>query len=732
MKKIIFLIGVAGSGKSTFAAKYKRDNIGTEIFGSDEIRKELGIKYSYGTNKLVFNTLKSKLYTFIKESKDENATAIYDATNIGKDLAATIQDFKKQFKKDKVNVIFQGIKFNLSFLDLLIRNANREEDKQVPLDAITKMFLTIKGQKFANRLESIPFDNYREFTTKQIQLKADFIYLLNSIKLSRDIADETLISIITAINNVTNNSIDIDLEHNSTYHLEDIKTHLVNAVMVAAELPIDDSSENDRENTRKMLILTAMFHDIGKYFTKSGSSFSGHEIISADIFKSFMDSIEVSQPFAMIHDLPKLLSRLYTVEEAIKGHMIWPEDKTYLNTYFRHIDDPARINLDNYIEPKKQLLIQESFGNNHYKVIKTSEEPSRPEIFKQFIKEHLGTGDITYKQINSYLKRRSITTINGKVIATGLPKFFNLMELNRINVLPNTFNPFDDIEENKTLKFYKKHDGSLLRIVKNYDGGYTYFARVGLIDENHTMFNNISNYFKSNPKFLEEHIKEVGTTYLFEVMDPEYPIVIQPDKYEIIPLGEVINDTLKMTLYNPMTQEEAIEYFENNDEDIEGLVIDNGDFLMKLKRESYVTKHKARNFNYEKMSTKLTIITRAYYDKELDDLIPLIDESETQLLKFVDLQPKLLDILKTLLISNQDQVAMLKQEIKDRGHKEEIITNLGIINKKTGNIKRVIKSLEVAEKTRKVTAKFGNQIIAIYEDNYKDNYQFKDNKENKE
>ena len=59
MNKLTLLIGIPGSGKTTYANKNKKEN--EIILSSDTIRQELfGNESSQQDNELVFNTLYSK------------------------------------------------------------------------------------------------------------------------------------------------------------------------------------------------------------------------------------------------------------------------------------------------------------------------------------------------------------------------------------------------------------------------------------------------------------------------------------------------------------------------------------------------------------------------------------------------------------------------------------------------------------------------------------------------
>lgn len=130
--KLIMLIGLSGSGKSTFAKKYKEDykDMNFIIHSSDELRKEL---YNDINNQDNNNELFKILHSRIKQDLSNGNSVIYDATNLSykkrKSFLDTIKtdcekiaiviykDYEECIKDDKFrertvgkNVIFKQLK----------------------------------------------------------------------------------------------------------------------------------------------------------------------------------------------------------------------------------------------------------------------------------------------------------------------------------------------------------------------------------------------------------------------------------------------------------------------------------------------------------------------------------------------------------------------------------------------------------------------------------------------
>lgn len=87
MNKLIFLVGLPGSGKTTYAnEKLAMD---CEIFSSDRIRFELfGNENNQSDNNLVFNTLFERAKEVLKQGKN----VVIDATNV--DIVERAQSLK--------------------------------------------------------------------------------------------------------------------------------------------------------------------------------------------------------------------------------------------------------------------------------------------------------------------------------------------------------------------------------------------------------------------------------------------------------------------------------------------------------------------------------------------------------------------------------------------------------------------------------------------------------------
>ena len=77
MNKLVFLVGLPGCGKSTYAEENLAQDY--EILSSDKIRLELlGSEENQSNNSLVFETLFERARNFLKKGKN----VVLDATNV--------------------------------------------------------------------------------------------------------------------------------------------------------------------------------------------------------------------------------------------------------------------------------------------------------------------------------------------------------------------------------------------------------------------------------------------------------------------------------------------------------------------------------------------------------------------------------------------------------------------------------------------------------------------------
>ena len=134
MATLYVMVGIPGSGKSTYAEEYLSQS--ATIFSSDKLRGELlGDEGSQENKDLIFSTLYSRARDCLLSGKD----AVIDATNVNKfERARVLENFK-----DIGGLIRVAVYVNTPLEECIIRNGSRS--RVVPENVI---------RDFYSRLES--------------------------------------------------------------------------------------------------------------------------------------------------------------------------------------------------------------------------------------------------------------------------------------------------------------------------------------------------------------------------------------------------------------------------------------------------------------------------------------------------------------------------------------------------------------------------------------------------
>lgn len=104
--KLILLVGIPGSGKTTYAVKYIDNNPNTVHLSSDKIRAELwGDEATQGDNNEVFSLMQSRTIEALNNGK----SVIYDATNVTRKDRAYIISLCPKHVKIEAHVVWAPI-----------------------------------------------------------------------------------------------------------------------------------------------------------------------------------------------------------------------------------------------------------------------------------------------------------------------------------------------------------------------------------------------------------------------------------------------------------------------------------------------------------------------------------------------------------------------------------------------------------------------------------------------
>ena len=213
MPKLILLVGVPGSGKTTYSKEYIKTHENTIHLSSDSVRKELwGNEAIQGDNNEIFSLMQSRAI----EALNNGQNVIYDATNVTRKDRSYIISLCPKFVKIEAHIIWAPIETCIE------RDTSRE--RTVGKAVIDKML---------KRFQPPFFDEG-----------------ISEIKIIRPDAFDTYAYSIKTIN-------DMKIPHDNPHHTYDIEAHCGAAYDYAVE-----------HNFGFDIVGAALMHDIGKPYVK--------------------------------------------------------------------------------------------------------------------------------------------------------------------------------------------------------------------------------------------------------------------------------------------------------------------------------------------------------------------------------------------------------------------------------------------------------------------------------
>lgn len=142
--KLILLVGIPGSGKTTYSKKYMEQNPNTIHLSSDAIRKELyGDENIQGNPGDVFSLMQKRAV----EALNNGCDVLYDATNITRKDRASIINICPKFARIECHIIWAPIEVCIE------RDAKR--DRTVGKEVIDKMLKRFQAPFFDESIDVI-------------------------------------------------------------------------------------------------------------------------------------------------------------------------------------------------------------------------------------------------------------------------------------------------------------------------------------------------------------------------------------------------------------------------------------------------------------------------------------------------------------------------------------------------------------------------------------------------
>ncbi|MBR3864404.1 MAG: AAA family ATPase [Clostridia bacterium] len=225
--EFIMLVGLPGSGKSTFTAKYSE--MGYKILSSDVVRAHFVKQIENGELKLPTNTnLNAFVFDNIKmqaiSALNEGVSVVFDATNLGRKRRI---NFRKSLYK--INCVKKCILFITPIEECLRRNNLREGYARLPYEAMYKMFCNFECPSY--------FEGWDEIIPITYDIPYEFDF--NLIK---------------------------GFSQDNPHHTLSLDGH----INMAYEIAVKNNYSQEVQTALK-------YHDIGKFYTKKFENFRGEK-----------------------------------------------------------------------------------------------------------------------------------------------------------------------------------------------------------------------------------------------------------------------------------------------------------------------------------------------------------------------------------------------------------------------------------------------------------------------
>lgn len=280
MVKLNIMIGLPGSGKSSYAKKYLLTN-NSVYLSSDQIRIDMYGFEDQTHNAEVFNRMKKETILALKSNFD----VIYDATNlIKKRRVSLINEVIKQTNNVEINAYLFCTPINI----ILERNITRTE-RHIPWEKLEEMITSIECPMY-----------YEGFKN---------IYLIDG-GMYNDVYDYNFL--IKQCEMYT---------QDNPHHFETLAEHVIAVTKKSESLGDLLKFRNDAEILRQ----AARYHDFGKLYTRSFNEKKGHYVYYGhDKVSTYLYLCHVrKQNFIDDFNRVRLNDSNYQTAALILNHMEW-------------------------------------------------------------------------------------------------------------------------------------------------------------------------------------------------------------------------------------------------------------------------------------------------------------------------------------------------------------------------------------------------------------------------
>lgn len=228
---LILLVGIPGSGKSTYAENYISEYPKTPVhLSSDKIREELyGNESIQGNPAEVFSLMQKRAVEALNEGHD----VLYDATNVTRKDRASIIGICPKFTKIEAHIIWAPIE------ECIKRDSSR--DRTVGKEVIDRMLKRFQAPYYDEGIDEIKIVRPDNFDVDAYLKK---VY------------------------------VDMEIPHDNPHHTSSVDTHCFISGVYAAQ------HSNDID-----LIKASNYHDIGKPYVKAFVDSKGNPCDTAHYYQ---------------------------------------------------------------------------------------------------------------------------------------------------------------------------------------------------------------------------------------------------------------------------------------------------------------------------------------------------------------------------------------------------------------------------------------------------------------
>jgi len=228
---LILLVGIPGSGKTTYAEKYIKEHPNTIHLSSDKIRAELwGDEVTQGDNNEVFSLMQSRAI----EALNNGQSVVYDATNITRKDRSYIISLCPKFVKIECHIVWAPISYCI-YRDEFMR------DRTVGKSVIDRMLKRFQAPYYDEGIDEIKLIVPEDFNIKEYE--CTYYYGMK-------------------------------IPHDNPHHTLNIFDHC----MAALQYSVDNKFNFDIE-------MASIYHDIGKPYVKAFIDSKGNPCESAHYYQ---------------------------------------------------------------------------------------------------------------------------------------------------------------------------------------------------------------------------------------------------------------------------------------------------------------------------------------------------------------------------------------------------------------------------------------------------------------